>query len=381
MRILYTLNSGNPGGMEQHVCDLVSQMVLRNHEVYVWCQNGVICDWYKKAGAKVLEKTIKKDIDLGYIKDLRKFLVTNRIQVVHAHELKAVANSLVAGFLARVNTRITHIHTPFSNWQVPRSKRTVYNFFYALAIRLLGTKEIALTESIKKTKIRSGIPAKKISVIPNGLDVSKFYTTETERVNFRKEICRKHNIDRSAKIIGNLSRTTKEKGHDILIKAFAKLINDGVVDRQDLVLMICGGGELEESLWNLAGSLGVKDRLVITGRFDDDLKLKYYTSFDYFVFPTLAEGFGIVLIEALVVGLPVVCSNLEVLQEVGGNLPKYFETGDCLDLSEKIGHMLKGKYSDENKLAQRNHVESKYSLAKFGESYEALYECTLSCPL
>lgn len=370
MKILYTLNSGSPGGMEQHVLDLVNQMVLRGHDVYVWCSGGIIYDWYARAGAKVFEKPIRNDIDLVYIKDLRDFLKKEGIEAIHAHELKAVANSLIAGFLAGVKIRISHQHTPFVDWQVPKSKRLIYDIFYALLVNILGTREIALAESIKKAKLQAGIKGKKLVVIPNGVDVYKFFTTDNERQIFSKEIRKKYHIDSSVRIIGNLSRTTKEKGHELLIRAFAKLIDDKRVERGKYTLMICGGGELEEKLWDLAGELGVKDRTVITGRFDDDMKVKFYSSFDYFVFPSLAEGFGIVLIEALISGLPVLCSDLAVLQEVGKDFPLYFKTGDLEDLCDKMLDLFEKDRAPES---QRNFVESNYSLEKFGENYHNLY--------
>ncbi len=370
MKILYTLNSGNPGGMEQHVLDLVNQMVLRGHEVYVWCNGGIIYDWYVRAGAKVSEKVIRNDIDISYIRDLRDFLKRENIEVLHAHELKAVANSLIAGFLAGTKVRISHQHTPFTDWQVSKSKRLIYDIFYALAVNILGTKEIALTESIKKVKLQAGIKEKKLTVIPNGVDVYKFYTADNEKQIFNREIRKKYHIDPSVKIIGNLSRTTVEKGHDLLVRAFADLVSNKRIERDKYVLMICGGGELEERLWSLAGELGVKDRVVITGRFDDDMKIKFYSAFDYFVFPSLAEGFGIVLIEALICGLPVLCSDLPVLQEVGKEFPLYFKTGDSEDLSDKLLDLLTKEPEVEN---QRKFVESNYSLEKFGEDYHKLY--------
>lgn len=373
MKILYTLNSKDPGGMEQHVLDLVTQMTIHGFEVFVWCEGGVIYDWYTRAGAKVTEKPIRNDIDLGYIKDLKKFLKNNEIEVVHAHELKAVVNTVMAGFLAGVKIRISHQHTPFVNWQVSKSKKLIYDLFYSVLINLLGSEEIALTESIKKAKIKAGISAKKLAVIPNGIDTYRFFVSENEKVMYRREVCRKYNIDQTTTIIGNLSRTTAEKGHDLLIKAFAKSIDDKKIVREKYTLLICGGGELESSLWELAGSLGIKDRVVITGRFDDDMKIKFYSAFDYFVFPTLAEGFGIVLMEALITGLPVLCSDLEVLKEVGESYPVYFKTGDLEDLSQKMLDFISTTGEGDNRAEQINHVKNKFSLEKFGENYDNLY--------
>lgn len=377
MKILYTLNSGNPGGMEQHVLDLVNQMILRNHEVYVWCNEGIIYDWYIRAGAKVTGRVIRNDIDISYIKDLKNFLKQNQIDVVHAHELKAVANSVIAAFLAGTKVRISHQHTPFSDWQVPKSKRLIYDIFYALLINMFGTREIALTNSVKKIKENAGISKKKLVVIPNGIDTYKFFVTPVERENYRREICRKYHIDPASIVLGNISRTTCEKGQDILLKAFSRLLSSNETGDSKYTLLICGGGELEETLWKLAGSLGIKDRLVITGKFDDEMKLKFYNTFDYFIFPSLGEGFGIVLIEALMSGLPVVSSDLPVLKEVGADFPLFFKTGSVDSLYDVLLKRIENPINVEDREHQQKYIEKHFSLDKFGQNYSTLYESLL----
>ena len=104
MKILYTLNSGTPGGMERHVRDLVAGMTSLGHEVYVWCNDGSIVSWYRQAGANVFIKKVHVafgiDIDPIYIFKLVKFLKKYDIDVLHSHELRAVGNSLIAGFIS-----------------------------------------------------------------------------------------------------------------------------------------------------------------------------------------------------------------------------------------------------------------------------------------
>ena len=178
MNILYTLNSGRPGGMEQHVLDLVVGMVTKGHRVFVWCPDGKIVDWYTKAGAHVTPKTIGFELDPKYIFELIKFLRTNKIDVIHSHELKASANALLAGFLARTKVRISHIHTPMTEWKHPNSIKKLFSYLemfgYACETAMFSSKELALTETRKKEKIRSLILASKIEIIPNGFDLSRF---------------------------------------------------------------------------------------------------------------------------------------------------------------------------------------------------------------
>lgn len=375
MRILYVVNSSNPGGVEQHVLDLVNQMILRGHEVFVWCGGGIIYDWYKKAGARVVERPIKRDIDFAYIKDLAKFLRLNNIDVAHSHELKAVTNTLIACFLARTKVRITHQHTPFSCWQVSKFKKIIYNYFYSLLVNALSSREIALTGFVKNQKLKSGVRNKKLVVIPNGIDTYKLFVSLKEKEIYKKEIRKRYLIDKESVIFGNVGRTTVEKGHSILIEAFAKFLNECDGSFANYVLLICGGGELEDDLRDLVLRKGLRGKVIITGKFGDDEKVKFYSAFDYFVFPTLAEGFGLVLLEAMFFGLPVLCSDLQVLKEVGGNFPLYFKTGDANDLSLKLSQLVgNNKFNVEG---QVNYVNKHFSLARFGENYESLYQSLL----
>jgi len=125
MKIAYILNSGNFGGMEKHVLDLCQGMIQHGHQVFVWCPSGDMVPSFEKAGAQVTQIKIRFDIDPTYIKRLARFLKENRVDIVHAHELKAAVNSLIAGRLAGVNVRISHTHTPISEWQISRWKKKI----------------------------------------------------------------------------------------------------------------------------------------------------------------------------------------------------------------------------------------------------------------
>jgi len=378
MRILYVLNSGSPGGVEQHVFDLVKGMVNNGHKVYVWCRPGEISSWYTKAGAKVKEKGIGPDIDKNFITSLKEFLVEEEIDILHAHDLKSVANSLLAGFYAKTPVRITHSHTPISEWKVSGLLKKLITHFqifcYAVEVNLLATVELALTESRKKVKIQEGILRHKLRVIPNGLDFGKFDLKQTTRKRHRSEIRKKYGIPSDALVIGNLGRLTEEKGNSVLIEAFADFLRFPVAGKDDFYLLLAGGGELESNLKKLAKELKIEDKVIITGVFEEKDKVKFYNCFDLFVFPSLAEGFGIVLIEAMFVGLPIICSNLPVLKEVAKDTAVYFKVEDSRDLANHISVLYKNwKTRGVDTTRQKLLVKDRYSSTSFVRNYLELY--------
>jgi glycosyltransferase involved in cell wall biosynthesis len=363
--------------MEQHVLDLVSGMTSKEHKVFVWCAKGPMVETYEKAGAQVTTEVINFDIDPIYIYRLFRFLKENKIDVLHSHELKAVSNGLIAGFLAKTAVRISHTHTPISEWQISPFKKKLNVLFYSFVVNILSNKEIALTESRKEVKVLEGVKSAKLTIIPNALDLDDFTFSPEQKQRFRDEITDRHSIPSGSYIFGNISRVSREKGHDLLVNAYADfrqiLKNRGMED--DSFLFIGGGGPLEDELRALVKEKGLDGHVVITGRFASEDHKKFYSTFDSFIFPSLAEGFGIVLIEAMAFSLPVLCSDLEVLQEVGGSTVRYFDKGSQEDLSLKMFDLYQrqDQYYEFGEKA-RGRVEELYSMDSFVSKYEDLYK-------
>ncbi len=379
MNILYVLNSGNPGGMEQHVLDLVAGMLASGNSVWVWCPEGDFVEEYKKVGAQVTSVGVGFDIDPKYIFKLASFIRAQKIDIVHAHELKAVINALIAGKLGKVPV-ISHTHTPISEWQISSWKRKLNVLIYSLFVNLLSASEVALTESRKRVKIDEGIKAEKLAIIPNAVEIEKLDLLPETREKFRLEIRDRYKISQNAYVFGFISRISAEKGHSVLVSAYKKfkdiLVAKNIPDESRL--FIGGGGALEDDLKQRILDLGLENSVVITGRFVVEDKQKFYAGLNSFVFPTLAEGFGIVLIEAMANFLPVICSDLEVLQEVGGSAVRYFETGNHDDLAEKMVDMyVRADQYDglANQGLQR--VKDLYSMEGFIAKYLDLYNKVL----
>jgi glycosyltransferase involved in cell wall biosynthesis len=107
-----------------------------------------------------------------------------------------------------------------------------------------------------------------------------------------------------------------------------------LLEGNDLELIIAGinKGNYAEKVMSEAKKFGCEDRVRIIGTISDADKAWYYKNCYAFVFPSLAEGFGLPVIEAMHFGKPVFLSNLTSLPEVGGNEAFYFKSFDPLDM-------------------------------------------------
>jgi len=382
MKIIYILNSGDFGGMEKHVLDLCRGMAGLGHEVFVWCPAGDMAVSFEEVGAKVTRIGMRFDIDPIYIHRLISFLKVNNIEIVHAHELKASVNALIAGKLAGVKIRISHTHTPISEWQIPGWKKRLNVAVYSKMVNLLATYEIALTQSRKQIKLGEGIKEEKLIVLENAnaVNISSLSLGSNIKAQYRQGMLAKLEIDHSSMVWGCVGRLSSEKGHEVLLEAFELFLRKLPEDqRASHHLILAGGGPLKDKLTKIIEKLNLDKKVTITGKLSANDVIKYYSTFNYFVHPSLAEGFGLVLIEAMAAGTPVIASDLEVFKEVGRDTILYFKTGQAEDLSRVMQEVVSGQH-DVIRLTRLAHkrVVDNYSLDKFVESYNRFYTELLS---
>ncbi len=367
--ILIVTNSGDRGGMEAHVLNILEGLNTE-FNFFVACPYGNIVSEYQKY-AKVINISPKLDVDPLFIFRLIRLIRSIEISVLHTHELKAGVNGLIAASFAKVPLRISHQHTPISSWQVSKFKKTINKFVYKFVVNKLSTFEVALTEEIEKQKMKEGINEQKLVIIPNGIDLKKLKILNKLKEKYNKEIRQRYGVGGRDLIIGNISRLTVEKGHAVLIKAIRELENEGKLAKVRFIIV--GDGVLRNELERTVKSYGLSEKIIFTGFVSEEEKLKLLNSFDIFVFPSLAEGFGIAAIEAMALHLPSVLSDLPVLKDVCGDSVLYFEQGNVLDLKVKLEEMISNKKLREELSIKAGQRVKDYSIEKFWDKYKKLY--------
>jgi glycosyltransferase involved in cell wall biosynthesis len=193
---------------------------------------------------------------------------------------------------------------------------------------------IAISHCTKKDILRfyPQIPAEKITVIHHGFD-SKLFKEKISTAE-SDQLLRSYKLEARSYIL-YVGAIQPRKNLEVLVEAFEK-IKESASWRTatDLKLVIAGAPawKSEGTLKKIAESRFVND-IIITGTIGFEKLPALYQNAKMFVFPSLYEGFGIPIIEAMASGTPVVCAKNSSLIEAGGEAALYFETGDSSDLA------------------------------------------------
>lgn len=214
-----------------------------------------------------------------------------------------------------------------------------------------------------------------ICVLPNGVDIDRFRPGPS-LAGLAKEIGTVGS--QVVLFVGALDRSHYFKGVDRLLEAVSKLGNPNVK------FVIVGSGDLRDDYIRHAVTLNVSERVVFPGYVPDELLADYYRLADVTVLPsiTVGEAFGLVLLESLACGTPVIASNLPgVRTVVADGVDGYLvEPGNAADLANKLGTML-GLSKEQRQAmgeAGRRKVEERYSWKSIGDRLEQIYGAALS---
>ncbi len=167
---------------------------------------------------------------------------------------------------------------------------------------------IVASGSMKEdVKWKFNVPENKIWVVPNGLDPRKFAERHPDRIAVRK----KFGVGDSEKLILFVGRLTHQKGCEYLIRALPS-----IAKYQDAKLVIVGDGYQRGELEHEAFSGGEGWRIRFTGFIPDNEVVDLMLSADVMAVPSVYEPFGVVALEAMAAGIPVVASNIDGLGEI-----------------------------------------------------------------
>lgn len=301
----------------------------------------------------------------GY-KTIERYIVDNRIDLVHSHGYKADIYSLC---LRRFSGRNIKLVSSCHTWKLRTIKEKYYKIIDLFVLKWFDFV-VAISEEIKSDLLNSGIDWKKVKIIHNG--VNPFAVANDDSSSIYGEI----GVNRSDMVIGTVSSLTQEKAQHDLLKAFARLVHSHR-DR-GICCVLVGDGSQRAYLECLADELRIRERVVFTGYRNDARRL--YRVFDLFALVSYAEGLPMAMLEAMAAGVPVVASRVGAIPGVIDNRTNgiLIEPGDIDGIAEALCHLVEHpEIRMELGAMGKEKVISDHSQERMCRDYDEMYRSVM----
>lgn len=367
VRVLHLITSLDRGGAENYVLSLVRKGHRARYQIDVayLTGRGELVGEFVAENVRVYFVASRARFDPFALWRLVQLIRDNGYDLIHTHLFRA---DLYGALAARLSGGIPAVATRHND------DRFFLNPLVALVHHLVSTQQvhiIAISDHIARFTISCGVDqATKVRRIYHGLEPPAF-DQEVQRQAVRESL----NVPEDCYLLASVGRLTDQKGHRFLISAMPAIC----ASIPHAYLLLAGAGELELGLRALAKELGVADRVIFAGVRRDIPEL--LRASDLFVLPSIWEGFGIVMLEAMAARRPIVASRVSTIPEVvvdeqtGILIPP----GDVDALVAAVTRLER-----ERELAQRmgdegrRRLETTFSLEKMVADTESLYENVLA---
>lgn len=360
MRVLHVTTHFNIGGITNYIFSLASAMKADGVDFVVASSGGNMEDVLKKRGVRHLYLDIKTKFEFGpkvfrSAKVLEDIIRNEKIDLIHAH----TRVSQVAAFFACRRAGIPYVTTCHGYFK---------NRLFRRLFDTWGDKVVAISGPVKDHlekdfHVKSG----RIELIHTGVDMARFakaYSPQ-EIQNIKRSLQLKDGL-----VIGTIGRLSPVKGQRFLIEAMIN-IKAKLPDAQALII---GDGPEEKALKNLSGSLGIGSSVhFLNSQLDTH---KFLSIMDVFVFPSVKEGLGMALLEALASAKPCIASDIGGIGDIIKNASTgiLVPVGDTRAITKAVLEVLRDKDSSNRLgLNGKKMIEEAFSLNKMALEMKALY--------
>ncbi len=277
-----------------------------------------------------------RGMKLAAIRDFKKLVASRNFAYCIAHRFKPIYIALFGS-----NLPVIGVHHAFGDYQ--RKSRQLLANFFKKRLRLLGVSNAV------RDDMRACLPKFKpehIETLYNRIDVEAVQAEQVSREEARQFL----GLPLDAWVVGNVGRLHPDKDQATLIKGFAKALPELPAGS---LLAIMGSGRLEQQLKQLAHDLGVSDSVRFLGQVSNGRR--YFKAFDLFALTSDHEPFGMVLLEAMAAGVPVIATDCGGAKEVVNDARCLFELGKYDELAllllgvarDKFTHFSLDKFTDK----------------------------------
>lgn len=351
MNILQVINKFVVGGAERLLSDIIPIMA-QQHNVEVLTLQDTDSHFVRilrEAGIKVHCLHLRNQYSPLTIWKVRRFLKQHpHYDIIHVHLFPSMYWVPLAAI--GMNTKLvwTEHNTSNQRWNMPWL-RPLEKRIYALYDKIICISSATL-EAIKKW-IAAEKDAPQYCVIENGVDISRFRKTTVEKPYPRCLI--------------QVSRFEEQKDQDTVIRAMT-LLDD------DVHVVFVGTGSRLEQCQELSKNLGVQDKVHFLGVRNDIKDL--LSAADIAVVSSHWEGFGLVAVEAMANGLPVIASDVDGLKQVVEGAGLLFPVGDEKALAEHVMNLFSDKELYDEMSKKSLERADRYDISVMCDNYLKVYQ-------
>lgn len=271
-----------------------------------------------------------RGLKLGAIARLRKIVASRSFSFCIAHRFKPIYVALLATGLPVIG-----VHHAFGDYE--RRSRKLFAHLFRKRLSLLGVSD-AVRDDMRKCLPKW--PTGRINTLYNRIDIDAVQAGQLSGTPAREAL----GLSVDGFIVGNVGRLHPDKDQATLIRGFAKALPGLPADSQ---LVIMGKGRLEQSLKALAAELGIEGQVLFLGQVPD--ARRYFRAFDVFALSSDHEPFGMVLLEAMAAGVPLLATACGGAKEVVEGVGILFPLGDAEHLAQGLQHL--AQLDDEQRMA------------------------------
>ncbi len=325
-KIIHLITTIERGGAEKQLLTLVREQVKSGLGVEVFYLKGApeLKHEFENCGAAVNQTLLKKSF-IQQVFTLRKHL-NQDLAPVHAHLPKS---ELLASLSCSKGMFIFTRHNSEAFWPgAPKILSNVLSRFVAKR----SVSGVCISNAVKNYVIQRGELSKKFDLKTIYYGFEKIEQLDTKGL---AEIRDQLIVEPGVLRVGSIGRLVKQKDYRTLLRAIKQVIDSGV----ETELFIVGEGVEKDNLVKLTLELGIHERVHWLGRIP--FVNEFLSQLDLFVLPSIYEGFGLVLLEAMQANKPIVATNNSSIPEVlGRDFVGLFETSNVEKLSDLIRKVL-----------------------------------------
>lgn len=372
IKIVFIISNLSIGGAQILVYDILTCLKEKSNIDLnlITFDSGEYISKFTKAGINVIDLKERGLVNPKIYFKLKRILKEIKPDIVHTHLNKAD----FYGRIAAKNCKVPVIFSTCHNYSTTHSgadinKKSFFDRVDNLVISYSGCNLIAISKLVKKYLINRnpGLEAKTI-VIYNGIRIEKeiFRMDESERLAFRNELGFRNNDF----IISIIARLEKQKGHLFFLNS----VKDFLKSNNCIKILIVGEGSLRKEIEKFISINKFENQIKLTGFVNDSEK--FFEISDLITVPSHWEGFGLVIIEAMIKRKIVLASDTGAITEIINDSENgfLFKTGNKESLLEKLQYV----YSNINNFEQLKQnalekVKRCFDIEKNTEKYYSIY--------